>query len=119
MNRRGIDKVSETETTQPVMERLIEIMADVRSRVISMERHLDAQDRKLDDNKGATNMVGSIATRALEISEQNKVTLDQILQQLDGVNELAKSSFDMAAELRSSRPPEPEEYPMRIVGTGE
>jgi hypothetical protein len=94
--------------TEPVLERLIEIMADVRSRVISIEKHQDTQDRLGSDLRGGINLVGGIATNALEVAEKNESHLKQLKdtvasleQSVAGMIQLTKSTFDIVTEIKA------------------
>ena len=77
------------------MERILELALDIQSRIASVERHQDQHDKRFADQNGAINLVGCIATRALEVAEAGEQRLKRIEQTLDGVNELAKSAFDI------------------------
>ncbi len=121
--------MSETDdnaTTQPILERIWFELA-------SISRHLDEQDKKIDNVRGQTNLAGNIASEAMVIARETREIVRSIDQSLTGIYELAKSGFDIATAIRSAqdteRPPPDNNDPIievddltyrkfSIVGTG-
>src|SRR5512144_2529508 len=101
--------VDEFSKTQPIMERLLEEIQNVGKNVISIQRHLDEQDKKIDGVRSQTNLAGNIASEALNLAQETRDIVKRIDQNLTGIYELAKSGFDVATSIRSTqdteRPP--------------
>lgn len=102
--------VDEFTKTQPTLELLLQEIRGVAINVQSIQRHLDEQDKKISILSSQTNLAGNIAAGAEARAEEALIAIKEtrelvrkIDQSLFGVNELAKSGFDIATTLRSQR----------------
>lgn len=103
--------VDDLADTTPILERIWSELGGISKSLRAVELHLDQQDVKISENRGAVNLAGNIAARALEQSEATHVIMLRIDQSLTGIYELAKSGFDIATAIKSVQDTEPPSAP--------
>lgn len=128
----GKDKiVDEFTKTQPTLELLLLEIRGIASGLQDIRNHLSRHDEQLATISAQTRLAGNIAgaasdtaNEALEVNKQTLAIVRRIDQTLLGVNELAKSGFDIATALRSVKENKFYDDPIvefenfNIVGTG-